>query len=157
MTFYYLLGQAKPKPVQPILSKRTNSWADFKLESGSHEKDLQRPHVEKRKQFVLPSTSSKVKPDPHICLRCGSEISRGRDFYKKRHWKQKRNDQPEQDYAKHIVPKNHEQAHKLLRAKKNDELKEDSKSREVSAEPDSVVSSDIPEITFIWMIKLLGM
>ena len=118
MTFYYLLGQAKPKPVQPILSKRTNSWADFKLESGSHEKDLQRSHVEKRKQFVLPSISSKDKPDSHICLRCGSEISRGRDFYKKRHWKQKRNDQPEQDYAKHIVPKNHEQAHKLLRAKK---------------------------------------
>ena len=56
MTFYYLLGQAKPKPVQPILSKRTNPWADLKLESGSGEKDLQRPHVKKPKQFVLALT-----------------------------------------------------------------------------------------------------
>ena len=118
MTFYYLLGQAKPKPVPPILSRRTNPWADFKLESGSHGKDLQRPHVKKRKQFVMASTLSKDKPEPHICLRCGSEILQGRDFYKKNGIGNKNSDQPEQYNAEHIVPKNHEQVHKLLRANK---------------------------------------
>ena len=86
--------------------KENKPLGRFKLESGSHEKDLQRPHVKKCKQFVLASTSSKDKPDQHICLRCGSEISQGRDFYRKRYWRQKHSmiNQNKTIYAKHIVP-----------------------------------------------------
>ena len=74
------------------------------------------------KKDIIPNSSSNVKekPDPHICLDCGAEISRGRDYNKKRHWTQKHSEKPKEDYAKYVVPKNHELARKLLKSNKKE-------------------------------------
>ncbi len=72
------------------------------------------PVEKKRRKEVVSISNSKDKPNPHICLQCGSELSRGREFNKKRHWLQKHSDQPEKGYEKQIVPKDHEHARKLL-------------------------------------------
>lgn len=61
------------------MTKRPNPWAAFSRASSSSGKDIQ---VKKRKGDVS-TASVKDKPDPHICLKCGSEIARGRDFNKK--------------------------------------------------------------------------
>ena len=91
----------------------------------------------KRKQTGVSTTSQpkkvckevrpKESPDPHICLICGSELSRGRDFNKKRHWIQKHSDQPAENYSCKIVPKNHELAQKFLQQKEKQEGKSKSK------------------------------
>ena len=74
------------------------------------------------KKDIIPNSSSNVKekPDPHICLDCGAEISRGRDYNKKGHWTQKHSEKPREDYAKYVVPKNHELARKLLKSNKKE-------------------------------------
>ena len=74
------------------------------------------------KKDIIPNSRSNVKekPDPHICLDCGAEISRGRDYNKKRHWTQKHSEKPKEDYAKYVVPKNHELARKLLKSNKKE-------------------------------------
>ncbi len=72
--------------------------------------------VKKLKKDATPDSSS--NPDPHICLDCGAEISRGRDYNRKRHWTQKHADKPKEDYAKYVVPKNNERARKLLKCSK---------------------------------------
>ena len=55
---------------------------------------------------------------PHICLECGSEISRGRDCNKIRHWAQKHLDKPNKNYAQYIVPESNECAKKFLMTNK---------------------------------------
>jgi hypothetical protein len=80
----------------------TTAWAAFKTASGLSS-------IKKPKEVLSSgSTTTKDKPDPHICLKCGGELSRGRDFNKKRHWLQKHKDEPQHDYEQQIVPKNHE-------------------------------------------------
>ena len=54
--------------------------------------------------------------DPHVCLECGSELSRGRDSNKSRHWKQCHK-KSEKDCRSVIVPKSHEKAKSLLKQK----------------------------------------
>ena len=85
--------------------------------SGSGKQSI---NVKKLKKDTIPNSSSnaKEKPDSHICLDCGTEISRGRDYNRMRHWTQKHTDKPKEDYAKYVIPKNHERARKLLECSK---------------------------------------
>ena len=123
------------------------------MASSSSGKDIQ---VKKRKEDAS-TASVKDKPDPHICLKCGSEISRGRDFNKKRHWKQKHPGEQEGDYAKSIVPKDHELARNLLREMASisgyREQADESKSKKEQAETkidsnlgDNALPSDMCEL-----------
>ena len=73
----------------------------------------------KRPSETSPANIKKRKEDtdPHLCLECGSELVRGRDSYKLRHWQQCHKNS-EKDYRTHIVPKSHEKARSLLKQKK---------------------------------------
>ena len=83
----------------------------------------------------------KESPDLHICLVCGSELSRGRDFNKKRHWIQKHPDQPVENYSSKIGAKDHERAQKLQKKEKQDGK---SKSEKTTKPSTSEKSLDIP-------------
>ena len=61
------------------------------------------PTVIPKPKKVCKEVRPKESRDPHICLVCGSELSRGRDFNKKRHWIQKHPDQPSENYSSKIV------------------------------------------------------
>lgn len=98
-------------------------WAAFKRKStGASVKPLSKK----------PCKEAKESPNPHICLVCGSELSRGRDFNKRRHWIQKHPDQPAEQYLSNIVAKDHELAQKFLqRSKKTTKPPKPQKSLEV--------------------------
>ena len=91
---------------------RPDPWTAFKRKSTG-------PTVIPKPKKVCKEVRPKESPDPHICLVCGGELSRGRDFNKKRHWIQKHTDQPIENYSSKIVAKDHELAQKLLQKMRN--------------------------------------
>lgn len=90
-------------------------WAAFKRKSTAA--SMHQPS----KKPCTAADRPKETPNPHICLVCGSELSRGRDFNKKRHWIQKHPDQPAGNYCSNIVPKDHELARKFLQRNKKED------------------------------------
>ena len=107
----------------PNLMKVTdepNPWAGFKrVAVSSKDPDAKKLRKEATGLKIKDICAIKEKPDPHICLKCGSEISRGRDFNKKRHWTQKHGNEPVNAYKRLIVPKDHELARKLIKGNTN--------------------------------------
>lgn len=99
--------------VETSVNVKPDPWAAFKRVSRSSGKQ---PVAKKSRKEVHPETEShkSEEADPHICLECGSEISRGRDYNKKRHWAQKHPDKPNKNYAQYIVPKSNERAKTFL-------------------------------------------
>ena len=75
-------------------------WAAFKRKSTG-------PTVIPKPKKVCEEVRPKESPDPHICLVCGGELSRGHDFNKKCHWIQKHPDQPIENFSSKIVAKDH--------------------------------------------------
>ena len=69
---------------------------------------------------ILPK---KDQPNPHICLKCGKELVRGRESYKIRHWQQNHKNENPKNALANIVPKDHESARKLLATMKKKEAK----------------------------------
>ena len=98
-------------PPTPVPKEKQNPWSAFKRVSFCSGKN---PVAKKQRKDGPSKGINKEIPDPHIYLECGSEISRGRDYNKRRHWVQKHPEQPPESYAKQIVPKNHELAGKRL-------------------------------------------
>lgn len=93
---------SKPK------TKHADPWAGFKgLSSDDVNVPAKKPRREKNET-----------PSPHVYLKCGIEMARGRDFYKKRHWEQKHADEPPGQYNTMIVPVDHERAVKMRKEKK---------------------------------------
>ena len=82
----------------------------------------------------------KVEKDPHLCLKCGTELARGRLSYKKRHWGQSHKGDKTDVYKRMIVPINHEKARSLLkeRASKNQPLTSQSECQDDILETDAV-------------------
>lgn len=75
----------------PVPKDKQNPWSAFKRVSVCSGKN---PVAKKQRKDEPSKGINKEIPDPHICLQCGSEISRGRDYNKKRHWVQKHPEQP---------------------------------------------------------------
>ena len=102
------------------MTKQPNPWAGFKRLSND---DIGASAKKPRRE-------NNELPAPHVCLKCGTEIRRGRDYYKKRHWTQNHPNELASKYSSMIVPKDHEKAvqrfrqnetiHKLHEANKND-------------------------------------
>ena len=84
---------------------KSTPWSGFKRLSKSE----QGIEVKKRKG---------TNDEPHICLKCGAELTRGREYYKKRHWEQAHKDEKEDMYSKMIVGRDHEKARNFLSQKK---------------------------------------
>ena len=86
---------------------------------------------------VSKTTATRVQndKDPHLCLECGKEISRGREFYKKRHWENSHRGDLTFRYKTMIVPINHEKACALLKKKTQ---KQTSKSLTTASTPQAV-------------------
>ena len=114
---------------------RPDPWAAFKRKSTG-------PTVIPKPKKVCKEVRPKESPDPHICLVCGGELSRGRDFNKKRHWIQKHPDQPIENYSSKIVAKDHELAQKLLQ--KNEKQDGKSKSKKTTKPSISEKSLEVP-------------
>jgi hypothetical protein len=95
-----------------VTSIKKDPWAGFKRK---HTEQLATENVKVKKQEVSNNTQPKKdQPNPHICLKCGTELVRGRESYKIRHWQQKHKNEDPQNSLANIVPKNHESARKLL-------------------------------------------
>ncbi|CAB4015692.1 Hypothetical predicted protein, partial [Paramuricea clavata] len=90
---------------------KQNPWSAFKRVSVCSGKN---PVAKKQRKDEPSKGINKEILDPHICLQCGSEISKGRGYNKKRHWVQKHPEQPPESYAKQIVPEKHDLARKRL-------------------------------------------
>lgn len=56
----------------------------------------------------------KDQPIRHICLKCGTELVRGKESYKIRNCLQKHKNEDAKKFLANIVPKDHESAGKLL-------------------------------------------
>ena len=112
---------------------RPDPWAAFKRKSTG-------PTVIPKPNKVCKEVRPKESPDPHICLVC--EVSRERDFNKKRHWIQKHPDQPIDNYSSKIVAKDHELAQKLLQ--KNEKQDGKSKSKKTTKPSISEKSLEVP-------------
>ena len=65
-----------------------------------------------------PKRQKETNDVPHICLKCGAELTRGRDYYKKRHWDQAHKDEKADMYLQMIVRKDHEKARNFIIQKK---------------------------------------
>ena len=100
--------------METSINVKPDPWVAFKRLSRSSGKQ---PVAKKSRKEVHPETESE-EADPHICLECGSEISRGRDCNKKHHWAQKHLDKPNKNYAQYIVPKSNERAKKFFMTNK---------------------------------------
>ena len=67
----------------------------------------------------VPPKRKKTSDEPHVCLKCGSTLARGRASYKERHWEQKHKDKnPKLAYQFIIISSDHEDA-KKIKTKKN--------------------------------------
>ena len=83
----------------------TNQWNFFKRKKVS-EKD------------EVPRKKKKTPDKPHVCLKCGSTLVRGRASYKERHWEQKHKDENPKLAYQFIIPSDHRDA-KKIKTKKN--------------------------------------
>lgn len=130
-----------PKPA----TKQPNPWAGFKRLSND---DIGASAKKPRKE-------NNELPSPHICLKCGTEIRRGRDYYKKRHWIQNHPNELASKYSSMIVPKDHEKAvqrlrenetiHELHKANKNDSCQSKmTKKREMNKSIGNPVNTSTP-------------
>ena len=103
-----------------VTSIKKDPWAGFKRKHA--EKIPVTENVKVRKQQVSSSIQPKKdQPNPHICLKCGTELTRGRESYKIRHWQQKHKNEDPKNSLTNIVPKDHESARKLLARNKGRE------------------------------------
>ena len=98
--------------------------------------------------------------DPHICLECGRDLSRGRTSAKLRHWNQWHKNDGNRDFQSLIVPKNHEHAIAFLKNKQkanisqstsiiNDETEKEPSDDELNLITHSASTSDdkrLPEV-----------
>ena len=115
--------------------KQVDPWAGFKRLSSD---DANVPAKEPRREKT---------PSPYVCLKCGTEMARGRDFYKKRHGEQKHANEPPGQYNTMIVPVDHERAVRMRREKKtNDDLSlptTQTKEKLVSSENSSMLEDGV--------------
>ena len=66
----------------------------------------------------VPPKKNKTSDEPHVCLKCGSILTRGRASYKERHWEEKlKVENPKLAYQL-FIPSDHEDA-KKIKTKKN--------------------------------------
>ncbi|XP_046864733.1 uncharacterized protein LOC124459285 [Xenia sp. Carnegie-2017] len=79
-----------------------------------------------RRKRPSPSLNSNAPPekkvkkdqcDPHICLLCSQELTRGSKSYKQRHWARKHSGEKRNNMSV-IVPVNHVKAQALFKQKK---------------------------------------
>ena len=99
--------------ISKVSSIKKDPWARFKRKHA--EQIVVTDNVKVRKQEVSSNQQPKKdQPNPHICLKCGTELVRGRESYKIRHWLQKHKNEDPKNSLANIVPKDHESARKLL-------------------------------------------
>ena len=66
----------------------------------------------------VPPKKNKTSDEPHVCLKCGSTLTRGRASYKERHWEQKHIVENPKLAYQFIIPSDHKDA-KKIKTKKN--------------------------------------
>ena len=86
-----------------VSSLKKNPWTAFKRKNP--DQHLATGNVKVRKQQVQTNTQPKKdQPSPHICLKCGTELVRGRESYKIRHWQQRHKNEDPKNAPSNIVP-----------------------------------------------------
>lgn len=92
-----------PNEKNPSSRSQSIGW-DFLKRTKISEKD-EGPRLKKKKLSD--------EPQQHVCLKCGSTLSRGRDSYKIRHWEQMHKNEDPKLALELIVPSSHDDAKKL--------------------------------------------
>ena len=93
-------------------NKKPDPWSGFKRKSSSQIKEIP---IKKRRL----ETSEEC-----ICLKCGTELARSRDYYRERHWKNAHPSEKVDLYKSMVVLKDHEKAKKLLQQNEQNGMKE---------------------------------
>ena len=93
------------------------------------------------------------KPDPFVCLKCGGTLTRGSEFYKKRHWEQMHKGEDSKLSLSFIVPRDHEDARRSRNAKEEAKEKKtadktvlNTKEKMSSENVQKTMDSFIPEL-----------
>ena len=101
------------------------------------------------KKRKLPEEKATAKPekkrknlDPFVCLKCHGTLTRGSEFYKKRHWEQMHKGEDSKLSLSFIVPRDHEEARRSRNTK--EEKTENNKTVLKTKEP---ATSDIVQKT----------
>ena len=130
-----ILG-SKEKTPAPIQVTKSNPWSGFKR----HSKVEQGIEVKRRKE---------ANDEPHICHKCGAELTLGREYYKRRHWEQAHKDEKKDMYSKMIVRRDHEKARNFLLQKKEQNKMKNSPKSLITGEkghvPNELLSQNIQQ------------
>eukprot|EP00794_Sanderia_malayensis_P021154 gene21154-23234_t len=131
-------GYSNSLQLQCMENQAQKSWnALFKRQHASSPSSNRENETEKR--------AKRDQADPHICLICCQELTRGSKSYKERHWK-RRHEGEKGNFQHSIVPKNHARAQELLQQSKS----QDKKNEETSI---STVNEKEPEETELGILE----